>query len=190
MISSARCIIVAVITTILAVYGAIVATGTLLYSIRVFNYSGPKVQAEAYLHYPPKDDPNNWHIFLRVWNKGRQAIKVTDNGLTILERSLSHEKWIPPPGKTGSLQLEWDGPEFPIMLEGHSGERWFGRAPATGEPESLALFTDYLGMPEPDPHRQFELWVILEIGGKQMLIVPVGDARYPAPIRSVRVGRS
>jgi hypothetical protein len=181
-----------VITTILAIYGAIVATLSLALTGWTFIASGPKVQAEASLERPVTDNPDGWYISLRVWNTGRQAIKVNFHGLTLREltpstskRKLAVGKTASRRGKTASIQLDWNGPEVPLMLSAHSGENWFGRSPSVENRDILAYFTGHLGKAAPDPTRPIKLSILLQIGGKRVTSVPVTDIPfiYPAKFR-------
>src|SRR5215469_9936647 len=63
-----------VITTILAVYGSVVATGSLVLTAWIHIASGPKIQAQAELCPPlSKDEDDGWSLELHVWNAGRQS---------------------------------------------------------------------------------------------------------------------
>ena len=52
---------------------------------------------------------------LKVWNAGRHPVKVNLGGLTVRHGS-SSETYIP---------MNWQGPDLPIWIPGHSGEEWW-----------------------------------------------------------------
>jgi hypothetical protein len=170
------------VTTIIAIYGAVVATLSLLLTGWIFVSSGPKVQTEASLYRPSADKPDGWRIYLHVWNTGRQSIKVDIRGLILAELESPPDKWQlslrkrkPTLGQLGHLALKWDGPEFPIMLAAHSGEHWRGISPAIANSEFLAFFSDYLGTAIPRSDPPTKLLILLEVGGRRKIEVPVAD---------------
>jgi hypothetical protein len=83
-----------VITTIIAIYGAILSTVSALLGAWYFLRSGPRLQAEAYV-FPPVGE--NWEEFndnslieLHVWNAGRGEITVN----ILYVNLLSRQGWI------------------------------------------------------------------------------------------------
>src|ERR1700723_1259460 len=104
------------VTTVIAIYSAVVATASVLFGGWVYISGQPRVQARAYLSRNRDGDSCNWHIALRVWNTGRQSIKLSIMGLTLTER----REFVP--YRTSGLRLDWEGAEVPLMLAGYSGE--------------------------------------------------------------------
>jgi hypothetical protein len=160
-----------VLTIVVAVYGAAVATLSLLLSGWIFVSSGPKVQAQAFLARPTITPSGKWHVSLQVWNTGRQDIKLDFFGLTL------DQSEVLPPGKIYALQLKWEGPKTPMMLAAHSGEHWFGRAPKTGNDDILAAFNNYLGARGPDGLTKLHMFI--QVGGKRMVKVVVNELHQP-----------
>ena len=105
------------ITTVLAIYGAAVATGSLLFSWWAFVASGPKIQAKAELLPPPWDPDGAWAIDLQVWT-GRQAVKLNIGSVHVLHR-LERSK------TADMITLKWDGPDLPMMMPANSFEQWY-----------------------------------------------------------------
>jgi hypothetical protein len=106
-------------TTVIAIYGAIVATFAVLVTVWQFYVSGPRLRAEANLreHFlsEGEEDSGNRVLILKVWNTGRNPIKVDFDGLTIRSPS-GIETYVP---------LELIGPALPIWIPGNSGEEWW-----------------------------------------------------------------
>jgi len=112
-----------VATTIIAIYGAVLATLSTLLGAWYYLHSGPRLQAEAIARYPLDEDDgyesavDEPYIVLHVWNTGRAEITVR-----FLWMTLHHGK---------SLMLfpreciDYDSPEEPTWIPGHSGETWF-----------------------------------------------------------------
>lgn len=112
-------------TTIIAIYGAVLATLSTLLGAWYYLHSGPRLQAEALARYPlneeneENDDSliDESYIVLYVWNAGRHEITVR-----LLWMTLHHGK---------SLMLisrkciDYDSPEEPTWIPGHSGETWY-----------------------------------------------------------------
>lgn len=75
------------VTTIIAIYGAVVATVSTLLGAWYFLYNGPRLQAEANV-YPPVEENDDelddeWFISLRVWNTGRAEVTVNITSIMI-----------------------------------------------------------------------------------------------------------
>jgi len=76
------------VTTIIAIYGAVVATASTALGVWYFLRNGPHLQAEAYIL--PEADENGYAqdkdtlIVLRVWNSGRGEVTVDIPGVSIL----------------------------------------------------------------------------------------------------------
>ena len=109
-------------TTIIAIYGAVLATVSTLLGAWYYLHSGPRLQVEAIARYPLNEENDDSltdepYIVLYVWNAGRTEITVR-----LLWMVLHHGK---------SLMLfprkciDYDGPEEPAWIPGHSGERWY-----------------------------------------------------------------
>jgi hypothetical protein len=162
-----------VLTAVVAVYGAVVATLSLALTGWIFMSSGPKVQAEASLARPSITPTGRWHVYLQVWNTGRQDIKIEFRPLI-----LDHHT-----GRVYALRLNWEGPEVPMMLPAHSGDHWFGRAPDSGNDEILAVYNDYLGVDSP-PAQPPKLRVLIQVGGRRVISVPVVEQRWTTTPRS------
>jgi hypothetical protein len=146
------------VTTVIAIYGAVVATVSTLLGAWYFLYSGPRLQAEAYV-YPPVEGndgelDDEWFVALRVWNTGRAEVTAD-----IKDIMIRHDNdW------TGLLLAgaDLDGPEVPARILGHSGASWeiphFDIQYIVRRPFTSATFT-----------------VTLEVGGKREVNVSVGD---------------
>ena len=104
------------VTTIIAIYGAVLSTVSALLGAWYFLRSGPRLQAEAYLPEWEGLDNKEARIMLRVWNVGRGEITV--NILDVTQHRGKDEIAI------YLSNHELDGPEVPIRLPGHSGEEW------------------------------------------------------------------
>jgi hypothetical protein len=146
------------VTTIIAIYGALVATTSTLLGAWYFLYSGPRLQSEATV-FPPADEDGNlltdeWFIVLRVWNTGRTEITVDIKSIVI-----NHDNKV-----TGLLigGESWEGPDVPVRIQGHSGESWwienFDPRYIIGEPFASA-----------------KLSVAIEVAGKREIEVHVSD---------------
>lgn len=167
------------VTTVIAIYSAIVATGSVALTGWIHLASGPNLQARAEL-WPPLSEGDIWTIDLQVWNAGRQAIKV-DIGYVLLWYELSKYNRLTGTLKRGgaaALNFDWEGPSFPIMMASHSGERWYGSCDIFDEPDKMSgpdleRFKDALQSliaGKLDPRL---LKVSLEVGGKRSMEVSV-----------------
>lgn len=147
------------ITTIIAVYGAVVATASTVLGAWYFLRSGPRLQAEAYIF--PEADENGHEqnedtlILLRVWNSGRAEITVDVPDVSIHYANDPVPTMVP---LAGSDLL--DGSEVPVRILGHSGESW------SIELQSVALRRQSVSA---------TLSVILMVGGNREVDVPVLD---------------
>ena len=110
------------ITTALAIYGAVVSTTSVLLSIWFFKAAGPRLQAQATFEPPvliedetEENESEDRTLILKVWNTGRHPVKVDLGGLTVRHGSGS-ETYTP---------MNWQGPDLPIWITGHSGEEWW-----------------------------------------------------------------
>ncbi len=110
------------VTTILAIYGAAVSTTSVFLSIWFFKAAGPRLQAQATFEPPvlfqdesEENETRDRTLMLKVWNAGRHPVKVDLGGLTVRHGS-SSETYIP---------MNWQGPDLPIWIPGHSGEEWW-----------------------------------------------------------------
>lgn len=80
------------VTTIIAVYGAVVATASTILGARYFARSGPSLQAEASVDPVAigEERDRDWndieHILLQVWNAGRA--EVTVDIMRLMQKSL------------------------------------------------------------------------------------------------------
>jgi hypothetical protein len=146
------------VTTIIAVYGAAVATMSTLLGLWYFLHTGPRFQAEASV-YPPHDvhdafddDEDAWSIALKVWNTGRADFTVNVSSIVV------HRD------KVSSLLLidedSWEGPDVPVRIAGNSGESWWIRNPS-------------IGFMARDSSTPAKLSVALEVGGKREIDIPV-----------------
>ena len=168
------------ITTIIAIYGAVVATVSTLLGVWYFARSGPSLQAEATAEPVGIEEETDWdwdnfgYIELEIWNAGRAEITAE---ITCLAINLSGNDHIIYPFDKGSCMAvcnhgpgyvapDLDGPELPIRIPGHSGERWLisGIDPrrAVDEPWTTATLS-----------------VMLRVGGRRFVDVPVLDGSYP-----------
>jgi hypothetical protein len=141
------------VTTIIAIYGAVLSTVSALLGVWYFLRSGPRLQAEAHI-FPPVDDCS---IELRVWNTGRSEITVNIDHIVI-----RYDK-----NKINLLMSNRDlnGPEVPTRILDHSGESWtIGMSDirsVVGEAFTSATFS-----------------VVLVVGGKREVNVPVLDGSF------------
>ncbi len=119
------------VTTIIAIYGAVVATVSTLLGAWYFARSGPGFQAEASVDSVGIGEENKWDdtrcIVLRVWNAGRADVTVR---ITYLMISDGNRHWGLPLegsdfiGGQGEVLIGIYGPEVPIRIPGHDGEFW------------------------------------------------------------------
>jgi hypothetical protein len=162
------------LTTIIAIYGAVVATASTALGAWYFARSGPRLQAQ------PSVDPvaigeridKEWddisNILLEVWIAGRAEVTVDISSLMINPGN-NHHIICPFEGcEDASPDYELpdlDGPELPIRIPGHSGERWLigGIDPRSRINEQWTSAT---------------LTVVLEVGGRRIVKVPVEDGTY------------
>jgi hypothetical protein len=162
------------ITTILAIYGAVVSTTAVLLSVWVFRASGPRLQAQAtfqpHFRLQGEKDTGDRSLTVKVWNTGRHPIKVElDGGLTIRHRKSGHQAFIP---------MYWHGPDLPIWIPGQSGEEWWEEVP------------DLPGQLE-EPNESNELLVELTEGGNRRREVKVSPSELRATLEdSVIYGAS
>lgn len=161
-------IINAMVTTIIAVYGAVVATASTALGFWYFLYSGPRLQAEASV-FPRADDrgyptDDEWNIVLRVWNTGRAEVTVTITSIMIHNGKSTVALII---GKEC-----WEGPDVPIRIQGHSGESWWIEKFDIRSIMKEEFFSVKLG-------------IALEVAGKREREIPVLDGwqheRTPRP---------
>jgi hypothetical protein len=139
-----------VVTTIIAIYGAVLSTVSALLGAWYFLRSGPRLQAEAYVLAWGKLDADAL-LVLRIWNAGRAEITV--NIIDVTEHYQRKESiHIAPLG--GSLH----GPEVPFRLPGHSGEEWE---------------IELQGVVNLHPSEPIRLSVSLLVGGNRHVNVPV-----------------
>jgi hypothetical protein len=162
------------VTTIIAIYGAVVATVSTVLGAWYFLYSGPRLQAEADVD--PGEIDREWddirYILLQVWNAGRAEVTVDITALMInpgnnyyIGYPFDHKRCISGEGRPDYVAPELDGPELPIRIPGHSGERWVIRGidprRAINEPWTTATLS-----------------VILLVGGRRTVDLPVLDNSY------------
>jgi|ERR1039457_3253635 hypothetical protein len=162
------------VTTIIAVYGAVLATVSTLLGIWYFARSGPRLQAQASVDPVAigEDIDREWddvrYILLEVWNAGRAEVTVDITSLMI---HLGNNYHIGHPfqnregARSGYDPPELDGPELPIKIPGHSGERWF-----VGGIDPRSMITE--------PWTTATLSVMLTVGGRRTVNVPVEDGSY------------
>jgi sigma-70-like protein len=151
-----------VVTTVIAIYGAVLSTVSALLGAWYFLRSGPRLQAEAIaVSQSLTTRFENWTIQLRVWNAGRADITIDLHSLIlefdglpiVLSRDDSAFAY-------GDMRSGIHGPAVPIRIPGHSGESW--------RIDRLDLqFT-----------ASAKLSVMLEVGGKRGVKVPVLDPLY------------
>jgi hypothetical protein len=149
------------VTTIIAIYGAVLSTVSTLLGIWYFSFSGPRLQAEASIFSPISEDAeqreSDWCIELRVWNTGRGEVTVNIDYVVIHYDD----------DKTNLLltNRDLDGPDVPIRILGHSGESWT---------VDLSDIRSMIG----HPFVTATLSVVLVVGGKREVDVPVSDGWY------------
>jgi hypothetical protein len=104
------------LTTIIAIYGAILATASVAVNGWIFIASGPNLQIEAELSpYLNEDDSNTvWHLYVQVSNTGRFQGKV---GVPDLYGYCGQSKIL-------MLDPGWTGPSSPVVIAGGSDEEW------------------------------------------------------------------
>ena len=167
------------VTTIIAIYGAVVATVSTLLGAWYFTRSGPRLQAQASVD-PVAigeridkewDDISN--ILLEVWNAGRAEVTIDISSLMINPGNNYHIVCPFQPCEDPSPDYDpllndppdLDGPELPVRIPGHSGERWLiggiDPRPRIDRPWTSATLT-----------------VVLEVGGRRIVKVPVEDGTY------------
>lgn len=158
------------VTTIIAIYGAVVATVSTLLGVWYFLRSGPSLQAEANVDESVEENGGKWdedsEVVLRVWNAGRAEVTVSVMALVIKTNNrlhLSYPFW-------GGVSPDYDppdldGPELPIRMPGHSGDTWWisGIDPRFGLNERWTSAT---------------LYIMLRVGGRRVVNVPVHDGTY------------
>jgi hypothetical protein len=168
------------VTTVIAIYGAVVATVSTLLGVWYFVRSGPSLQAEATaqrvaIGEETDSDWDNWdnvdHILLEIWNAGRTEITVDMMCLVI---NLGNEHIILAFDDRYCMGVcihdpaffpDLTGPELPIRISGHSGERWLIR----GIDPRRAVHK---------PWATATLSVMLRVGGRRFVDVPVLDGSY------------
>jgi hypothetical protein len=143
-------------TTIIAIYGAVLATLSTLLGAWYYLHSGPRLQAEAIARYPLDEDDDDWpvdesFIVLHVWNTGRTEITVS-----FLWMTFHHGKSLMSIPRSN---IDYDSPEEPTWIPGHSAEVWF---------------IDHLDIKTPVT-TSGTLRIKLEVGGKREIDVPVLD---------------
>jgi hypothetical protein len=157
------------VTTVIAIYGAVVATVSTLLGVWYFARSGPSFQAEASVDPDPiGEEDRGWddtrYIVFRVWNVGRAEVTVQITGLMI---SNGNDHWcLPLAGSDfisdkGKVRIGIDGPEVPIRIPGHDGEFWI--IDGGFDIRSITPFTSG------------KLSVLLIVGGNRDVKVPVMD---------------
>jgi hypothetical protein len=113
-----------VITTILAIYGAVVSTVSVLLSVWFFRAAGPRLQAQAFFEFhflaEGEEDSGDRTLTVKVWNTGRHPIKVDLERILTIKHGSGGETGIP---------MDWHGPDLPIWIPGHSGEEWRNEVP-------------------------------------------------------------
>ena len=144
-------------TTIIAIYGAVLATLSTLLGAWYYLHSGPRLQAQAIARYPLDEDDgyesavHEPYIRLYVWNAGRTGITVS-----LLWMELHHGKSLMIFSYEG---IDYDGPEELAWIPGHSGERWYIRHLEIKTPVTTSG----------------PLTIRLQVGGKREKVVKVLD---------------
>jgi hypothetical protein len=164
------------VTTVIAVYGAVVATVSTLLGVLYFARSGPSLQAEASVDevaigekgeriYREWDDIE--FVLLQVWNAGRSEVTVEIVDLMIHPDNNFHVSY--PfginPDYPDYEPPDLDGPQLPIRIQGHSGERWLIRSSDPRRGIDL-------------PWKSATLSVTLRVGGRRLVNVSVLDGTY------------
>jgi hypothetical protein len=154
------------VTTIIAIYGAVLSTVSALLGAWYFIRSGPRLQAEASIEVAIGEENRAWEdtdsILLRVWNTGRADVSVQimylmiDNGDEDMAFPREGSEFL---GKEGGLRVGINGPKLPIRIPGHSGESWI----IEGGFDTRSI----------QPFTSATLSIILEVGGNRTLTVPV-----------------
>jgi hypothetical protein len=147
-------------TTILAIYGAVISTASVLVGAWIFRASGPRLQAQAKFqpHFldGQEEDSGDRTLIVKLWNTGRDATKVDLEGLKIMHRN----------GGSTFIPMYWHGPELPIWIPGHSGEEWW---------ESVADLAGQLELPFEANKVLVEL---IEGGNREREIkIPISEVR-------------
>lgn len=103
-------------TEILAIYAAIVSTGSLLVAYLSYKSGGPQLSGDAEIY--GRYDIEGPTLHVKVYNRGRGPITVESIdlwGMSIVLRKLRSVVGWP---------LRSPGCVLPSRIEGHSGERW------------------------------------------------------------------
>jgi len=162
------------VTTIIAIYGAVAATVSTLLGAWYFARSGPSLQAQASVDSVAigEEIDREWddirHILLQVWNAGRAEVTVDISSLMINPGNNYHV--ICPFQGCEDARPDYnppdlDGPELPVRIPGHSGERWLI---GCIDPRSVI----------DRPWTTATLSVMLIVGGRRIVKVPVEDGSY------------
>ena len=155
-------------TTIIAIYAAVVATFAVLVTVWQFHANGPRLRAEASLreHFlsEGEKDSGNRVLILKVWNTGRNPIKVDFDGLTIRN----------PSGAETYIPLELVGPALPIRIPGNSGEEWWDEMQVIDNLEQ--------------PIEANEVWVELKEAGHKIRKVKVPQSQLRRIIDPIVLG--
>jgi hypothetical protein len=116
------------LTTIIAIYGAVVATVSTLLGAWYFTRSGPSLQANANVDSLGIGQKDEWNddrcIILRIWNAGRAEVTVQITALMISHGR--HHHMLPFDGSDfiadkGKVRIGIDGPE---NADQDTGTRW------------------------------------------------------------------
>jgi hypothetical protein len=147
------------VTTIIAIYGAVLSTVSTVLGAWYFLRSGPRLQAEAIVVLRSMDKRfEDWGILLRVWNAGRADMTI-DLHSFIIHHDI--DRWVlfhnGSAFKDRDMQIKTSGPEVPIRISAHSGESWT------------------IGGFDIQSRTSAKLSVMLEVGGKRRVEVPVMD---------------
>jgi hypothetical protein len=151
------------VTTIIAIYGAVVATASTALGAWYFLYSGPRLQAEAIV-YSEKENGGEWDddstILLNVWNTGRAEITMNIMYIMINHDNDCKTAW--PFERTGT---HLRGPEVPMRIPGHSGETW--KIQGLDLPSMID-----------EPWTSATLSVLLMVAGSRTVEIPVWEDSY------------
>jgi hypothetical protein len=154
------------VTTIIAIYGAVLATVSTVLGAWYFLRSGPILQADANVELEEGWNDDSF-ILLRVWNNGRAEITVRITYLIIshgkkhLLFPLEGSDLI---GAKSGVRIGINGPEVSIRISGHSGEFWY--IDGGFDIRSITPFTTG------------KLSFLLMVGGNRAVKVPVMDGTY------------
>jgi hypothetical protein len=163
-------------TTVIAIYGALLATVSTLLGAWYFMRSGPSLQTEASVDPVSIEEEGmdrEWNddrcLLLRVWNTGRADVTMQLTRLVIHDGN--ENRVIPLQGSefisrhhNGEVRIGIDGPEVPIRIPGHDGEFW--RIEGGFDIRSIT------------PSRSVTLSFGLMVGGNRDVTVPVMDGTY------------